>query len=82
MSEVRITAKGHTAAVEVAGHDISTACRAFTLSAQACQAPVLELDVVAHKIAEFQGDAIVRFTPDFEQILTDLGWTQPSGDQE
>ncbi|MCW2768532.1 MAG: hypothetical protein JWO11_4491 [Nocardioides sp.] len=67
-----------TAVVQVDGHDLAHCTRSFRLEAGVREATRLTLDVVATKVAEFDGEAIVGFNRDFEALLVGLGWTPPA----
>lgn len=78
MNHVRITSKTTgSGTIEVDGQDVSGSIRSFTLTAGVGRITELDLEVVPRLVAEFDGQAFIRLTPDFEAFLTGLGWTPP-----
>lgn len=81
MSQVRIALGGtqtSAATIEIDGHDVAHCVRRLTLDAGVGETTELRLQVMATKAAEYEGEALVRLNPDFEEFLTTLGWTPPS----
>jgi len=77
-AQVRITTRApHDATIEIDGRDVAPQCRAFTLTSDVHDGTTLTLDVGIHRGAQYHGDAIVRVSPENEQLLVELGWTPP-----
>lgn len=81
MTSVRFTNTGVCgidSKLELDGRDISNHVRGLTLDA-AVGAPVrVTLDIPVHKVAQFEGDAVIGLTLEMEEILIGLGWTPPA----
>lgn len=78
MNHVRITTSATgTGTVEIDGQDVANSVRALRLSAGVGELTELTLDVVPRQVAEFEGEAFVRLTGEFEEFLTMLGWSPP-----
>jgi hypothetical protein len=68
---------GHNSKVELDGRDISNHVNGLTLTAAVNEPVKVTLDVPVHKVTEYEGDAVVRLSPELEEILLGLGWTPP-----
>jgi hypothetical protein len=78
VNHVKITTEGPgKGTVEIDGANIANSVRSLRLTAGVGEITELTLDVHLRKVAEFEGDAFVRLTSDFEDFLTTLGWRPP-----
>lgn len=72
------TPGGTADVIEVDGHNIAHACRAYTLDAAVDRLPQLTLDLLLHVGGEVDGDAEVFVPAATHAALVALGWTPPT----
>jgi hypothetical protein len=49
----------------------------FRITSAVDDITIVELDIVPCQVATFDGDALVKLSPEFERLWTELGWTPP-----
>lgn len=71
--------QGWNSTIEVDGHDISAAARAFRLDADVHGIPQLVVDLVVLESSTVSGEATVVIPEATREALIALGWTPPEG---
>lgn len=76
--KLTFTQNGRQQKVHLDGEEISSAIKAISIEAEACQVPVVRLDLAVFEIETDTDEVKIHITDSTVDLLKRLGWTPPA----